>query len=75
MSEDKKPAGKHFSASDLNKSLPKATAEQYKIVNLQKRTSTKFFHAKYGVVNIKTLSVDRAAQLVKAGANFIEKKK
>lgn len=67
--------GKHMSTSDLNKVLPKATAEQYKLVNLGKRTSTRIFNAKHGVVDFKSLSVARAQQLVDAGAPFIELKK
>mgnify|MGYP000675213569 CR=1 FL=1 len=64
--------GKYISISELNKALPKATAEKYQLVNLGKRTSTRIFHPVHGVIDFKTLSIDRAKQLVKANAPFIQ---
>jgi len=59
---------------DFNKVLPAATADQYKIKGLEKQQSTKIVFHKHGTVDFKTLSLERAAQLVKQGAPFIEKK-
>lgn len=65
---------KHNTASDLNKLLPKATAEKYKIVNTGKRSSTTVYYPKFGVIDFKTLSVAKAKHLVKLKAPFIEEK-
>ena len=59
---------------DLNKVLPAETAEQYKVVGLETRQSTKVVFAKFGEVDFKTLSIKSAEALIKKGAKFIEKK-
>lgn len=66
--------GKHHTATDLNKLLPKETAELYQIVNIGKRSSTAIYHPKYGSVDFKTLSVAKAQNLMKLKAPFIELK-
>lgn len=60
---------------DLNKTLPAETAAEYKITGLDKNQSTKIFFPKYGVIDFKTLSLKKAAHLVKVEAPFISKKK
>lgn len=64
---------KHLSVADLNKVLPAETAEKFSIVNPGKRTSTKFI-CEFGLIDLKTLTVQRAEQLVKLKAPFIERK-
>jgi hypothetical protein len=71
MAEQKE---KHLTTSDLNKVLPAATAEKYEIINLTKRTKTSFVMAGFGRVDLATLSVARAAQLVARKAPFIREK-
>lgn len=54
----------YISAKDLNKVLPEATAAEFEVVGLEKRTSTKVMSI-HGEVDFTTLSVHRARQLVK----------
>jgi len=55
---------KHLSVSDLNKALPAEVAAKFKVVNAGKRTSTKFYHPKWGSINLKTIHIKRVEQLV-----------
>lgn len=64
---------KYLTLAELNAALPKSTAEKFKIVNMNKRTSTRFLHAKYGNIDLKTLKLEQAESLVKKGADFIER--
>lgn len=67
---------KYLTLADLNKALPKETAEKYKVVNIpKKRASYAIFSAKHGEVNFKKLSPARAAQLVKQNFPYLEKVK
>jgi hypothetical protein len=66
---DKQPKG-----LDLNKALPAETAEQFKVVGLETRQSTKVVSPKYGEVDFKTLSIKTAESLIKKGFPFIVKK-
>jgi hypothetical protein len=60
---------------DLNKVLPAATSEKYKISNLEGRNSTRLFFAKFGTIDFTKLSVAKAALLVEQKAPFISEKK
>lgn len=71
--EEKK--AKYLTNSDMTAMLPKATAEKYKVVNLNKRTTGAFVHAKYGAINFKTLSLAKASQLLKLKFPYLEAKK
>lgn len=59
---------------DLNKALPAETAEQFKVVGLENRQSTKVVFPTFGEVDFKSLSIKTAEALIKKGAKFIEKK-
>lgn len=65
---------KHLTLAELNAVLPKSTAEKFEIVNMNKRTSTKFFHAKHGTIDLNTLTVAHAERLVNQKADFIQVK-
>jgi hypothetical protein len=62
----------YLTLAELNEALPKSTAAKYRIVNMEKRTSLKFFSAKHGEIDLRTLTVQKAEQLVKNKASFIE---
>jgi len=64
----------YLGSGDLNKLLPKETAELFKIVNLEKRTSPIINFHKIGRVDFRTLTINQAASLVSKGATFIERK-
>ena len=64
-----------YSAKDLNSILPSETKEKFQIINLEKVTSTHIRFHKFGAVNFKTLSVPRSEQLLKMGADWIERVK
>lgn len=63
---------KHLTEVELNAALPKLTAEKFKVVNMSKRTSTRFFTAKFGLVDLSTLTVAAAESLIAKGADFIK---
>ena len=52
----------YITLAEINSALPKATAEKFKIVNMNKRTSLKVFSAKFGTIDFRTLTVARAEQ-------------
>lgn len=62
---------KYYGSKEFNKLLPLETAQRYKVVKLEKQNSEKL-NTKYGIIDFKTLSVSRAAQLVKHGCPWIE---
>jgi hypothetical protein len=62
----------YLTLEELNAALPKSTAQKFKVVNMEKRTSTKIFSAIYGEIDFKTLTVAQAGMLVKKGANFLQ---
>lgn len=59
---------------NLNRVLPAATAAKYTVTPSDNQKSTRVVFHLYGEVDFKTLSVHRAAQLVKMGAPFIKEK-
>lgn len=63
---------KHYTATDLNKVLPKETAEKYKLVNIGKRSTKRTYYPQFGVIDFSTLSLAKAKDLVKRKAPFIE---
>lgn len=67
--------GSYITLAQANKALPESTSASFEIVNFEKRTSTRFYSAKYGLVDLKKLSVARAKQLVALKAPFIKEKK
>lgn len=56
---------------DLNSVLPSKTAEHFEIRYKHDTDATNIKFHKYGVVDFKNLSLDRANQLVNLGAEFI----
>ena len=64
---------KYLSVKDLNKVLPEATAAEFEVVNLEKRTSTKIMTI-HGEVDFTTLTVQRARQLVNRKVPFLKVK-
>ena len=66
---------KYVSLKEANAALPSEVAEKFEITNWSnKRTSTKVFYPKFGEVNFKTISVNRAAQLVKLNFPLLKAK-
>ena len=61
----------YLGSKQLNALLPTETAQRYKVVGLEKQLSSRII-TKHGEVNFKTISVERAAQLVKQGFPHIE---
>lgn len=64
-----------YSAKDLNSLLPADTKELFQIVKLEKESSSRIVFHKFGEVDFKTLSIPSAEQLVKQGAEWIERVK
>jgi hypothetical protein len=71
--DNKKPT--YVTEADANNALPKEVSEQFKIVNWgDNRTSTKFYDRKFGEINLRTMSLAKAKQLVKKKCSFLEAK-
>lgn len=69
MSENKR-----LMSTDFNDALPKETAELYRIINMDNRTSTKVLLPKFGKVDFTKISVKQAEYFVRQKATFIELK-
>lgn len=68
------PEAKHLSKSQMNKALPKEVAEIYEIEFEGKRSSTRFYTSTFGLIDLKTMSLRQAEDLLKRKAPFIKKK-
>jgi hypothetical protein len=66
---------KYLTEKEFNAVLPKEVAEKFEIKKMEKRTSTKFHHPKFGLVDLSKLSIAKAEYLVSQKADFIELKK
>jgi hypothetical protein len=62
---------KYLGSKQFNSLLPSETAQRYRVVGLEKQLSSRII-TKHGEVNFKTMSLSRAAQLVKQGYPHIE---
>jgi len=64
---------KYITPAEANKVMPAATQEKYRVTKEwgNNRTSTRVVFPKFGDVNLKTLSVSKADQLVKMGFPYL----
>jgi hypothetical protein len=67
-------AKKKSNSLNLNRVLPAETAAKYTVTPSENQKSTRVVYHLYGEVDFRTMSVHRAAQLVKMGAPFIKEK-
>lgn len=67
-------SGKMVSLADANKALNADVAAKYKVVLWEKRTTIKVYHTKYGVINLKKISLKKVEALMKAKCPVFEKK-
>jgi len=78
---DKQTAGKDIKAgpvsqTEANKALPEKTAKEFKVVNWPKTgRSTRFVHGTFGEINLRTLTIKGAEQLIKIGFENLAKVK
>lgn len=57
-------AEKYLTNSDFNKALPKDTAEKFKVIGMNKRTSLRMNFAVFGTIDFRTLTLKQAEQLL-----------
>ena len=67
-------AKKQASKPDFNSLLPKEVAEKFEIRLNYPRLISKFSIGRFGVIDLKTLSLKHAQRLVNLGAEFIAPK-
>lgn len=72
--QKKKPVAKMASLTDANKALSAEVSAKYKVVEWNKNTGIKIHHTKYGIINLKKITVKKVEALIKMKCPIFEKK-
>lgn len=65
---------KYITNSQANKALSKSVSEQYEIGELGNKQSFKWMDPKYGLIDLKEMSLAHATNLVSAGCPYLKPK-
>lgn len=68
------PKIKYITNSQANKALSKSVSEHFEIGELGNKQSLKWIDHKYGLVDLKGMSLARAENLVKSGCPYLKPK-